>query len=73
VVSSEERSGVKFEGSEGWVWVNRGAVEESSRRIAMRLGRASLLTDPERKRLIGDDEAGRMLFRPMRAPWRIPA
>jgi predicted dehydrogenase len=29
VVSSRVRSGVTFEGSDGWVWVNRGALEAS--------------------------------------------
>jgi predicted dehydrogenase len=31
IVSSSERGGVLFQGSEGWVWVNRGAIEASSR------------------------------------------
>ncbi len=29
IVSSKERGGVRFEGSDGWVWVNRGAWEAS--------------------------------------------
>ncbi len=29
VVSSRVRGGVTFEGSDGWVWVNRGAIEAS--------------------------------------------
>ncbi len=29
VVSSRVRSGVTFEGTDGWVWVNRGAIEAS--------------------------------------------
>jgi predicted dehydrogenase len=29
IVSSRERGGVTFEGSDGWVWVNRGALDAS--------------------------------------------
>src|SRR5579871_603368 len=29
IVSSRARGGVTFEGSDGWVWVNRGAIEAS--------------------------------------------
>jgi myo-inositol 2-dehydrogenase/D-chiro-inositol 1-dehydrogenase len=29
IVSSRLRGGVTFEGSDGWVWVNRGAIESS--------------------------------------------
>ena len=28
-VSSRERQGVRFQGTDGWVWVNRGAIEAS--------------------------------------------
>ena len=38
--------------------------------IAMRIGR-KLKWDPQRERFIGDDDANRMLARPMRAPWRF--
>lgn len=33
VVSSSERSGVTFEGSDGWVWANRGRHDASSKEI----------------------------------------
>ncbi len=29
-ISSEEKGGVTFEGTEGWVWVNRGKIEASN-------------------------------------------
>ncbi len=38
--------------------------------IAMRLKR-KIRFDPEKEQILGDDEANRMLGRPMRAPWRI--
>jgi len=38
--------------------------------ISMRLGRP-LRWDPDREQIIGDEEAGRWLNRPMRAPWRL--
>jgi predicted dehydrogenase len=38
--------------------------------ICLRLGRR-LRWDPVRERFEGDEEANRMLLRPMRAPWRI--
>jgi predicted dehydrogenase len=41
--------------------------------IALRLGRASLRWDPRTERIIGDDEAARMLSRPYREPWSLPA
>jgi predicted dehydrogenase len=37
--------------------------------IAMRLGRDKLRWDARTERIIGDDEAARMLSRPYRAPW----
>lgn len=40
--------------------------------IAMRLGRDSLRWDPRTERIIGDDEAAKMLSRPYRDPWRLP-
>jgi predicted dehydrogenase len=33
IVSSRARMGVTFEGSDGWVWVNRGAIEASPNRL----------------------------------------
>jgi predicted dehydrogenase len=41
--------------------------------IAMRLRRARLRWDPRTEQIIGDDEAARMLSRPYRAPWVLPA
>ncbi|MDY0167458.1 MAG: Gfo/Idh/MocA family oxidoreductase [Thermoguttaceae bacterium] len=38
--------------------------------IAQRLKR-KIRWDPEKEEIIGDDEAGKMLTRPMRAPWQI--
>ncbi|MHC4574104.1 MAG: Gfo/Idh/MocA family protein [Planctomycetota bacterium] len=38
--------------------------------IAMKTGR-KLKWDPQKERFIGDDEANRLLSRPMRSPWRI--
>jgi hypothetical protein len=40
--------------------------------IAMRLGRDTLKWDPRTERILGDDEAARMLSRPYRDPWRLP-
>jgi len=40
--------------------------------IAQSLGR-KVHFDARRQRFIGDDEANRMLSRPYRAPWRLPA
>ncbi|MEN6607531.1 MAG: Gfo/Idh/MocA family oxidoreductase [Bryobacteraceae bacterium] len=39
--------------------------------IALRLGR-NLKWDPVAERILNDDEANRMLSRPMRAPWSLP-
>ena len=39
--------------------------------IAMRLGRESLRWDPRTERIIGDDEAAKMLGRPYRGPWKL--
>lgn len=41
--------------------------------IAMRLNREKLRWDPRTEQIIGDDEAARMLSRPYRAPWALPA
>jgi predicted dehydrogenase len=41
--------------------------------IAMRLGREKLRWDPRSEQIIGDDEAAKMLSRPYRAPWILPA
>ena len=38
--------------------------------IALRLGR-DLKWNPKDEQIIGDDEAGRMLSRPMRGPWKL--
>jgi len=38
--------------------------------IAIRLGR-KLKWDPDKERFVGDDEANKMLSRPMRAPWTL--
>ena len=38
--------------------------------IAIRLGR-KLKWDPQREEFINDDQANRMLTRPMRSPWRL--
>ncbi|HEY2154929.1 MAG TPA: gfo/Idh/MocA family oxidoreductase, partial [Isosphaeraceae bacterium] len=40
--------------------------------MAMKLGR-SLAFDPSTGRVVGDDEATRLLARPYRAPWIHPA
>ena len=41
--------------------------------IAMRLGRKSLRWDPRTEQILGDDEASKMLGRPYRDPWKLPA
>jgi hypothetical protein len=41
--------------------------------IAMRLGREKLRWDPRTEQIIGDDEAAKMLSRPYRSPWTLPA
>lgn len=38
--------------------------------IAIRLGR-KLKWDPQKEEFINDDQANRMLTRPMRSPWRL--
>ena len=38
--------------------------------IAIRLGR-KLRWDPKAERFLNDDQANRMLTRPMRSPWRL--
>ena len=121
VVSNRARGGVTFEGTDGMIWVNRGAIEskpdhlvysdigenelklcrstnhfrnfidcvlsrkepiapiEQAHRtitiahlgnIALKVGR-NLRWDPKAERILNDDEANRMLSRPMRAPWKI--
>ena len=121
IVTSGEPNGVRFEGSDGWLFVSRNEhqvsdpgiwesvigenevrlprsddhrrnfidcvitseepvapVEQAHRsitvahlgNIAMLLGR-DLLWDPVKEVVVGDDEASRMLDRPMRTPWTI--
>lgn len=120
-ISSEEQRGVRFEGSEGWIWVTRGnwaasnpallnseigpdeihlyksedhfrnfidcvisreqpvaPVETAHRSITIgHLGNIAMLLDrdiqwdPINELIIGDEEANRMLSRPMRAPWSL--
>jgi len=121
IISNRQRGGVTFEGTEGWVWANRGrhdahpksllesaigpdethlyrsdnhfrnfidcvisreqpvAPAETAHRsitichlgnIAMRLGR-DLKWDPDNERFINDEQANRMLSRPMRSPWHL--
>jgi predicted dehydrogenase len=41
--------------------------------IAMRLKRDKLRWDPRTEQIVGDDEAAKMLSRPYRAPWALPA
>jgi len=40
--------------------------------IAIRMGR-KLHYDPDKEQFIGDDEANRLAYQPMRAPWHLPA
>jgi hypothetical protein len=37
------------------------------------LGRERLRWDPRAEQILGDDEAAKMLSRPYRAPWALPA
>jgi len=119
--ANEQPHGNRFEGTEGWVFVNRGKIEadppsllkekfgpdeirlyesndhfgnffecvrtrretvappEAGHRsttichlahLAVKLGRP-LKWDPEKEKILGDDEANRWLDRPKREPWRI--
>jgi myo-inositol 2-dehydrogenase/D-chiro-inositol 1-dehydrogenase len=119
IISSDEKSGVTFEGTEGTLWADRGrhtvdpeglknevigsdeiqlyksedhfrnfidcvisreqtiAPAEIGHRsittghlgnIAMKLG-ADLEWDPENERIVNNEEANKMLSRPMREPW----
>jgi myo-inositol 2-dehydrogenase/D-chiro-inositol 1-dehydrogenase len=121
IVSSTQRMGVTFEGTDGWIWVTRGNMESSPKslidsevgadefhlpvsddhhrnfidcvysraepvapieqahrtisiahlgNIALRLNR-DLRWDPDSERIQGDDEASKMLSRPMREPWKL--
>jgi hypothetical protein len=38
--------------------------------IAVRTGK-KIAWDPVTERILGDDEAARLLWRPMREPWRL--
>jgi predicted dehydrogenase len=124
IVSNKERMGVRFEGSKGKIYVNRGELEADPQQlldaqispagihlyksddhfrnfidcvisrqptaapvevahrsitichlgnIAMRLNREKLRWDPRTEQIIGDLEAAKMLSRPYRAPWALPA
>ena len=117
----KNKPGVLFEGTEGWVYVDRGKIDAQPKslltatikpeeihlyesnnhkgnffecvklraetiapvevghrsctvcllgEIAMRLGR-KLRWDPQQERFINDDEANRMISRPMRSPWHL--
>jgi predicted dehydrogenase len=119
--NTENKQGVVFEGTEGWVYVDRGYIDAHPKSlltsvidpgeihlyksnnhkenffdcvrsraetvapveighrsttvcilgfIAMLLGR-KLKWNPEQERFINDDEANRMLARPMRSPWYL--
>jgi hypothetical protein len=121
MVSGQYPNGVRFEGTDGWVFVTRGRIEayptslldtvirpgeihlyksddhkqnfldcvktrgktvapvDVAHRsimvghlgvIAITLGR-KVSWDPERERFINDDEANRMLSRPMRGTWHL--
>ena len=39
--------------------------------IGLRLGREKLRWDPAKEQVVGDDEAQKMLSRPMRGEWRL--
>jgi predicted dehydrogenase len=122
IVSNKERGGVTWEGSEGWIWADRGrhdakdkkvlkskigekeihlyksdnhyrnfidcvlsrketaAPVETAHRsitichlgnIAMRLKKDKLKWDPAKEKIVGDDEAAKMLSRPYREPWKL--
>jgi predicted dehydrogenase len=105
------RSGTKWIGTDGWVWVDRGGFEASnsdwkkmrklpddrnfldcvkSRKptitpvevahhsaIPGHLGLIAMLTgrkikwDPKQEKILGDPEAGKLLTRPYREPWKL--
>lgn len=124
IISNKERGGVTWQGTDGWVWADRGQHDASSKailnsvigpneihlyqsdnhyrnfidcviarkepiapvevahrsitichlgNIAMRLGRNTLKWDPDKEHILGDPEASKMLSRPYRAPWKLPA
>jgi len=119
--NGQNKQGVVFEGTEGWVYVKRGYIDAHPKllltsviksneihlyksndhkaifldciksraetaapvevghrsnticllgSIAMRLGR-KLKWNPEQEHFINDDQANRMLARPMRSPWHL--
>jgi len=119
--NQENKQGILFEGTEGWVYVKRGQIDAQPKslltstigpdeiqffksnnhkanfldciksraqtvapveighrsctvcllgEIAMRLGR-KLKWNPEKEEFINDEQANRMLWRPMRSPWRL--
>jgi myo-inositol 2-dehydrogenase/D-chiro-inositol 1-dehydrogenase len=120
--NEQNKQGVVFEGTEGWVYVRRGAIDANPKSlldtkigpdeihlyqsrshkgnflecirtrsetvapvevghrscsacvlgyIAMKLKGRQLKWDPTQERFLNDDEANRMLFRPMSSPWTI--
>lgn len=118
---SQGENGIRFTGSDGWVFVSRGTIEASDKallslkfgandvrlydsrdhhenwldciqsrerpicdveighrsctichlgNIAVRLGR-ELNWDPAAEQFVGDDEANRLVSKPMRSPWHL--
>lgn len=120
--NEQNKQGVVFEGTDGWVYVRRGFIDASPKSlldstispneihlyksrnhkgnfleciksraetvapveighrscsacvlgyIAMKLKGRKLKWDPQKERFLNDDEANRMLTRPMRSPWAV--
>ncbi|MHC4527837.1 MAG: Gfo/Idh/MocA family protein [Planctomycetota bacterium] len=121
IISNRQRGGVTFEGTEGWIWADRGRHDANPKsllesdigpdeihlyssdnhagnfidcvisreepvapidtahrsitiahrgNIAMLLER-DIKWDPDKERFIDDEQADRMLSRPMRSPWHL--